>query len=101
VGSGIQAWGRFEADDPDKRFRVLTGSQFREPVLNPENATYDQLVKLTELQDTLAGEGVLDPASMTFAREHVFDNWTRATRVVSGTGLSGASHWQPLIDHGD
>jgi hypothetical protein len=76
--------GRFEEDDPDKRFRVLAGSGWRKPVLNPEATTYELQVKVGELQDELVAAGVLDAATMTFTRDHVFDNWTLATRVISG-----------------
>jgi len=102
VGAGATAWGRFEADDPDKRFRVLAGSGWRRPVLNPEATTYDLQVKVGELQEQLIDSGVLDAAAMTFTRDHVFDNWTAATRVVGGKGqLSGAYQWQILRDAAD
>ena len=102
VGAGAQGWGRFEGDDPDKRFRVLAGSGWRKPVLNPEATTYDLQVKVGELQDELAAAGVLDAATMTFTRDHVFDNWTLATRVISGKAqYSGGYHWQLLQDAGD
>lgn len=102
VGAGAQAWGRFEADDPDKRFRVLAGSGWRRPVLNPDAATYELQVKVGELQDELAAVGVLDAATMTFTQDHAFDNWTLATRVISGKAqYSGGYHWQPLQEVGD
>ncbi len=41
--------------------------------------------------------GVLDEPRMQFTRDHVFDNWTAATRVVSGKAqYSGGYHWQQL-----
>jgi hypothetical protein len=97
VGAQVQAWGRFEAEDPDKRFRVLAGSDWRKPVLNPEATTYDRQVAVGETQDQLVAEGVLDPATMTFPHDHIFENWTLATGVVSGKAqYSGAYHWQLL-----
>lgn len=84
AGTRLRAWGRFEGDEPDKRFRVLAGSDCRKPVRDPENTTYDIHVRLDELQGDLVGAGVLDGNTMTFTRDHVFDNWTVATRVVSG-----------------
>jgi hypothetical protein len=99
VGAGLSAWGRFEDDEPDKRFRVLAGSGWRRPTLNPENTTYDQQVKVGEIQDGLVQQGVLDEPTMTFALEHTFENWTAACRVVSGKGqYSGGYHWQLLAD---
>jgi hypothetical protein len=102
VGAGAEAWGLFVGDDPDKRFRVLAGSGWRKPALNPEATTYDLQVRVGELQDDLAAVGVLDAATMTFTRDHVFDNWTLATRVISGKAqYSGAYHWQLLQDERD
>jgi hypothetical protein len=99
VGAGADAWGRFVADDPDKRFRVIAGSGWRRPALNPEAATYNSHVKLADLQDRLVGDGVLDPGTMTFPRDHVFENWTIAAHVISGkASYSGAYHWQRLTD---
>jgi len=102
VGAGAEAWGRFEADDPDKHFRVLAGSGWRRPVLNPQATTYDLQVKVGEAQEQLVDAGVLDAATMTFTRDHVFDNWTLATRIVSGKAqYSGAYQWQLLEDSTD
>ena len=54
-------------------------------------------VRLSEAQDRLVSDGVLDQAGMTFSRDHVFDNWSLASRIVSGKGTySGAYHWQPI-----
>jgi hypothetical protein len=97
AGAGARAWGRFEADEPDTRFRVLAGSGWRRPVLNPEATTYDLQVKVGELQADLIAASVLDERGMTFARDHVFDNWTVATRVIGGKAqYSGGYHWQLL-----
>lgn len=99
VGAGLQAWGRFEGDEPDKRFRVLAGSGWRRPVLNPEATTYDLQVKVGEVQADLVGRSLLDEADLTFKTDHVFDNWTAACRVISGKGqYSGGYHWQLLSD---
>ena len=99
VGAGAAGWGQFEGDDPDKRFRVFAGSGWRRLVLNPELTKHDANVKGQELQDELVTSGVLDSARMTFARDHVFENWGVSTRVVSGMAqYSGAYHWQPIED---
>jgi hypothetical protein len=97
VGAGILAWGRFEADEPDTRFRVLAGSTWRATTLDPNAATYDSQIKLKESQEELTRAGVLDAASMTFPADHVFDNWSMATRIISGKPTyAGAYHWQLL-----
>jgi hypothetical protein len=99
VGAGADAWGRFEGPDPDKRFRVFAGSGWRRPVINPEAATHAIQVKVAEWQLQLLGDGVLDAETMTFPADFVFDNWSAATRVISGKGqYSGAYHWQRLND---
>jgi hypothetical protein len=99
VSAGIHAWGRFLGEEPDKRFRVLSGSTWRRPVLNPDATTYDLQVKVAEVQTRLVGDGVLDEASATFAKDHDFDNWTAATRIVGGKAqYSGGYHWQLLED---
>lgn len=97
VGAGAEAWGRFEAAEPDKRFQVFAGSGWRRPVLNPENTTYDRNLKVNEMQDRLIEAAVLDEATMSFKTDHVFDNWNLATQAVSGKAqYSGAYHWQLL-----
>lgn len=99
VGAGIPAWGHFEGEEPDKRFRVLAGSGWRRPVLNPEATTHDLQVKVREAQDELVAAGVLSESEMAFARDHTFDNWTAATRITSGKAqYSGGYHWQQLRD---
>jgi hypothetical protein len=98
VGAGADAWGRFEAAEPHKRFRVLGASGWRRPVLNPEATTYDRNVKVGEMQDKLVEAGVLDEATMMFKTDHVFDNWNLATQAVGGKAqYSGAYHWQLLV----
>ena len=58
---------------------------------------YDRQVEVGETQDQLVAAGVLDPATMTFPHDHIFENWTLATRVVSGKAqYSGAYQWQLL-----
>jgi hypothetical protein len=101
VGAGAHAWGRFEAEEPDTRFRVLAGGGWRNPVLNPDATTYDLQVKVRDAQNEVIAAGALDAATMTFTRDHVFDNWTVATRVISGKAqYSGGYHWQLLQDAG-
>jgi hypothetical protein len=95
VGAGLTAWGRFEGPEPEKRFRVLEGSEWRRPTLNPENATYNAQVRVGETQDALVEQGILDETTMRFLADHVFDNWTAACRVISGKGqYSGGYHFQ-------
>lgn len=95
----LASWGRFEAPTPDPHFRVLAGSAWRRPTLNPEATTYDLQLKVGEAQDALVGNGVLDEENMSFARDHVFDNWSVASRIVSGKAqYSGGRHWQPISD---
>jgi hypothetical protein len=80
---------------------VFIGSGWRKPILNPEATTYDRQVEVGDAQSTLVADGVLDPEMMTFAQDHVFDNWTAATRIVSGKAqYSGAYQWQRLEDSG-
>jgi hypothetical protein len=99
VGAGVVGWGQFEGDEPDKRFRVLAGSTWRRATLNPQDATYNSQVRLSARQDELVAEGILDDKTMTFATDHVFENWTLATRTVSGkSSYSGGYHWRPLTD---
>lgn len=99
VGAGVEAWGRFEGAEPDKRFRVLKGAGWRRPVLNPENTTYKRQAQVNEEQDKLITSGVLDEAGMTLPEDHVFENWNEATRIISGKAqYSGAYHWQLLVD---
>jgi hypothetical protein len=77
---------------------VLAGSAWRKPVLNPEATTYDLQVRVGEAQNELLAAGVLDDESMAFARDHVLDNWTLATRIVSGKAqYSAGYHWQELL----
>lgn len=97
VGAGLLAWGDFEATEPDKRFRVLEGSQWRRPVLNKDAKTYNRQVKVAGMQEQLLEQGVLDANTMKFSRDHVFDNWALATKVVGGKdSYSGGYHWQRL-----
>lgn len=97
VGGGVRAWGRFEGDEPDKRFRVLAGSEWRRPVLNPEHVTYRRQLRVDELDHELEERGVLDAETMTFAEDHVFENWAFAVMVVGGKAqYSGGYHWQRL-----
>lgn len=97
VAAAIPAWGRFEAEQPDTRFRVLAGSTWRAPTLDQSHVTYKAQVRVQKHQDELIARGVLDPESKTFAKDHVFDNWTQAITLVAGKGqYSGGRNWQPL-----
>jgi len=97
VGASVQAWGRFEGDEPDTRFRVLAGSSWRPTNLDPSHASYSHQVRVARRQEALTAEGVLDPEALKFTRDHVFQNWSQAVGVVSGKGsYSGGYHWQLL-----
>lgn len=97
TGAGITGWGAFESEEPDTRFRVLQGAGWRRATLNPEATTYPNQLRLSERQLSLVEQGVLDETTMKFAADHVFDNWTLATRTISGkSSSSGGYHWQPL-----
>jgi hypothetical protein len=98
VGGGVVAWGRFAADEPDSRFVVLAGSEFCEPIVNPEHVHYTSEIRNATVQQNLEDYGVLDPATHTFKQDHVFDSWTKAAGIISGHfQYSGAYHWQPLL----
>jgi hypothetical protein len=98
VGAGVGSWGRFEADEPDTRFRVLAGGNWRRATLNPADKTHKAQVRLAAKQSALVSDGVLDYATLTFAKDHVFDSWTAASHVVSGkASYAGGYHWQRLI----
>lgn len=97
AGSIVRAWSRFESDEPDTRFRVLAGSGWRLAVVDESHAVVKQQQRVERMQQTLVDEGVLDPGTSTFTRDHVFDSWTRAAHVVSGRGsYSGGYHWQRI-----
>lgn len=97
VGAGIVAWGRFEADEPDTQFRVLSGSAWRAATVDRDAATNDSQIRLQQSQEELKQNGVLSMESVTFPADHVFDHWTAATRIVSGKpSYAGAYHWQLL-----
>jgi hypothetical protein len=95
AGSSIPAWGRFEGPEPETRFRVLGGSAWRRPNLDPSFASHAHQMRMAGRQNQLIAEGVLNPDTLTFTRDHVFDNWSQAVGVVSGKGsYSGGYHWQ-------
>ena len=97
VGAGIAAWGRFEGDEPDTRFRVLASSTWRKPTLDESQASYKHQARVAKIQAQLLDAGVVDEDSMTFRSDHVFENWSQAVIVVSGKGqYSGGYHWQLL-----
>jgi hypothetical protein len=94
------AWGRFEGPEPELRFRVLKGSTYQPgKTPDPTNVTYERQVRTREEQQELIDAGVLDPATHTFLKDHVFPTWTYAARAVGGVAqYSGAYHWQLLND---
>ena len=94
------AWGRFDGPDPELPFRVLKGSTYRPgKTPDPSNVTHDLQVRVRAEQQALVEDGVLDEATHTFTRDHVFAHWTHAARLVGGVGqYSGAYHWQRLED---
>lgn len=97
VGAGIKAWGRFVGKEPENQFTVLAGSGWRVPILDPTYTTYDLQLKVAAEQNKLIDDGILDKSNMTFNKDHVFENWTRASKVVSGKAqYSGGYHWQRL-----
>jgi len=99
VGAGISAWGRFEGNEPDTRFRVLAGSAWRCPNLDPAQASYAHQARVASRHKPLISEGILDPETMTLTADHVFENWSQAVGVVSGKGsYSGGYHWQLIQD---
>lgn len=95
TGAGVSGWGAFEAPEPDPRFRVFARTSWRRATLDPEATTYPNQIRLSEKQAELIASGVLDEESMTLPSDHVFDNWSRATRILSGKhSYSGGYHWQ-------
>lgn len=91
--------GRVEAEEPDTRFRVLAGSAWRRPNLDPTQASYAHQARVAHRKEPLISDGVLDPDSLTFTQDHVFENWSHAVGVVSGKGFySGGYHWQQLTE---
>ncbi len=97
VGSGTKAWGAFEGLEPDTRFRVFKGSQFRRPTLDETQIAYKHQERVDKMQQALAGDDVIDLESLVFVKDHMFENWSRASVVVAGKGsYSGAYHWQLL-----
>lgn len=98
VRADTPAWGRFEGPEPELQFRVLKGSGYRPgKTPDPSNVTHDLQVRVRAEQQALLDQGVLDEATHTFTRDHVFPNWTHAARMVAGIGqYSGAYNWQLL-----
>jgi hypothetical protein len=95
VGSQIQGWGRFEGDEPDARFTVLEGTHFRRATLNESNVMNKLQVNVERAQQELADQGVIDMSQLAFLKNHTFENWSRASYVVSGKGsYAGGYHWQ-------
>ena len=97
IGSQIVAWGKFIGPEPDNRFLVFAGSQFRRVTLDPGNVTYGIHLNVDESQRSLQKEGVLDFENLIFIKDHVFQNWSRASYAVSGKATySGGYHWQQI-----
>ena len=97
VGSGTEAWGRFEGPEPDTRFRVFQGSHFRRPTLDETQAAYKHQERVEKMQQALAATDVVSLESLEFLEDHVFENWSQASIVISGKGTyAGAYHWQLL-----
>ena len=97
IGSQLIAWGKFEGPEPDLEFKVFAGSQFRRVTLDASNVTYKIQTNVDETQKELEKEGVLDFEQLVFQKDYVFQNWTRATYVVSGKPTySGSYHWQQI-----
>lgn len=99
VGSGIQAFGRFAGPDPEKKFEVLAGSNWRQATLDKKAKMYPNQLKLRDEQHELVDKGILDVDTMTFAKPHVFGNWTSASKVISGkASYAGGYHWRKIAD---
>ena len=97
VGAAIAAWGRFTGGKDDKRFAVLKGSEWREPVVDRSLTTFKGNKGLGETQRKLVKSGVLDPKTMTFSKDHAFANWNKAVQAVSGCSqYSGSRSWQKI-----
>ena len=97
VPASLKSWGSFEGDEPNKAFRVLAGSSWRPAVPVGGPSTVASQLYQVSIQQGLIEAGVLDPETKTFNVAHVFENWTRAARCVSGIGTySGSYHWQRL-----
>jgi hypothetical protein len=99
AGTIVRAWGRFEGPEPDTRFRVLTGSEWRAAILKPSqsSAVSRQQQRLADVQQAMSEQGVLGEDPDRFKVDHVFENWTRAARAVVGwASYSGGYHWQRL-----
>lgn len=93
----VEAWGRFEADQPDTRFRVLAGSQWRAARPNAEHVQNRCHLSAQTRQEVLVEAEVLDPQTMTLTRDHVFPNWTEAAVVTSGIAqYNGSRRWQRI-----
>jgi hypothetical protein len=99
AGRAVRAWGAFVGPEPDVKFRVLAGSSWRPAVLDPSHAVsvVKQQQRIANAQAALVEEGVFDEGSHLVPRDHVFENWSRASHLVSGIGsYSGMYHWQRL-----
>jgi hypothetical protein len=98
----VRAWGEVRGPEPELRFRVLAGSGWRPAVLEPSHASFKQQQRAANAQAALVEEGVFDQETSTLTRDHVFNNWTRASHLVSGIGsYAGSWHWQRLAPVGE
>lgn len=80
IGAAAPAFGRFERDEPDKCFRVLAGSQWRRPALDPTQTTYKRQVRVGELQDELIAAGDVGDAGKD---DPIFDDGALAELGVT------------------
>ena len=99
LGLGLRAWGRFEGDEPDTHFKVFASSEWRAATPNPDAANFPAMQRVLDDQKKLIAAGVLtdDNVPGTFVRDHTFENWSTAARIVGGRATSsGAYRWQRL-----
>lgn len=92
---GLTAWGRFEAPEPVTEFLVYGGSSWRRATPETAEASRQRQVVVQERQEGLVRDGVLDVETMTFAKDHVFPNWTQAIQTIAGKAqYSGSYNWR-------
>jgi hypothetical protein len=96
---GLTAWGSFEADEPATEFRVYAGSAWRRATPETAEASRQRQLVVQERQEGLVRDGILDVESMSFARDHVFPNWTQAIQTIAGKAqYSGSYNWRIIED---
>ncbi len=97
AGGDLRAYGCFLGSEPEKRFRVWAESEWRWARVNWATVTAEAQSKVKQRQDGLVKASVLESKTMTFAKDHVFDNWSVAAQTIRGrAATSGAYHWQRL-----